>query len=374
MNSRSASKDKKIVENSAEILRLFAGQSRKLTQIELTKNLPLKRTSIYYAFEFLERNGFIAKAGESPSSGRGIPRILWELNPKAGAFLVVYMAHSKITFSTYDFNGALLSCKSVAIRGGIDEALKTIAAKVRELKGQRLCGMIVSLAGIIEGSSGEVFISKAWNLRNYPLRQELADALPDWAPPLLIVENRARAAAWGERCAGACVGIDNFITLYVEEAERGAKSSLAGVGSGVVIDGLPFKGGHGAAGELDHSFYQWYAKASDLKEPFSFGSMPKERAKDFGFHLGEGMSHIVNYLSVEKVLLSFEGVEPPEPFISAFRQKILQNLLPFKPMTFPVELSSLGSGAVAIGSLDMLRRAYFSPGNQPLVAWLASSL
>ena len=101
--------------------------------------------------------------------------------------------------------------------------------------------------------------------------------------------------------------------------------------------------------------------------------MPKEQAKDFGLNLGEWMAHIVNYLSVEKVVLAFEGIEPPEPFVSAFRRKLLQNLLPYRSLSFPVEVSSLGSGSVAIGALNMLRLAYFTPKTQSLIAWLAAS-
>ena len=106
-------------------------------------------------------------------------------------------------------------------------------------------------------------------------------------------------------------------------------------GSGAVIGGKPFLGGHGAAGELDHSFYQWYSKTSGLPEPVSLEAMTPSQTSDFAIHLGEGLSHIVNYLAVDKAILAFDGLdlghdEPlrhamsREPFCNQLRQPLRQ--------------------------------------------------
>lgn len=58
----------------------------------------------------------------------------------------------------------------------------------------------------------------------------------------VFLENDATAAALGEKLYGAAKALNNFVFVFVGE----------GVGGGIVIDGKPYRGGSGNAGEFGH--------------------------------------------------------------------------------------------------------------------------
>ena len=82
--------------------------------------------------------------------------------------------------------------------------------------------------------------------------------LPDWGgfdlPPALtaalklpaFVENDATAAAVGERFYGAARDLQNYVYVFIG----------MGLGSGIVVDGQPYRGAWGNAGEIGHLVVQ----------------------------------------------------------------------------------------------------------------------
>lgn len=369
--------DKKIIDNSAAILSKMVELNRKVTQVELTSMLPLKRTSIYYIFDFLEKSGLIIRSGESMISGKGAPPILWQLNADAGIFLVTHFSTSNLCFATYDFSGNLISMKKIPSPENITDAIQILIAKIRELKSSNLCGVMVALPGIVEPASGEVLYSKPWNLKNFPLKNEIEDALPKDISTMVIVENRTRAAAWGEKLNGTCRSIDNFLILYLEGKTIDGMQTISGIGSSLVIDGRLFKGAHGAAGELEHIYYRWMTDirkkyGSDYK--FSFSTMTRDDIKTFGSCLGENFAHIVNYLAPQKIALIFDTIEASESFVAFFRQAFLSNLAPINSFSFPVEVSNLAENAVLCGSADLQRKAYFNHQNPSFIKHISDSM
>ena len=59
----------------------------------------------------------------------------------------------------------------------------------------------------------------------------------------VVAENDATAAAFGEQLYGAGRGLRTFVYIYIG----------FGLGSGLVLDGRPFRGATGKAGELGHA-------------------------------------------------------------------------------------------------------------------------
>lgn len=369
--------DKKIIDNSAAIISKMVELNRRVTQIELTGMLPLKRTSMYYIFEFLEKSGLVSKSGENLISGKGAPPILWQLNSRAGVFLVSHFSVSSLSFAVYDFTGNLLSIKKVSAPDNIADAIQMLAARARELKASKLCGVIVAIPGVIEPATGEVLYSKPWKLKNFPLKYEIENAMPSDIPAMFILENRIRAAAWGEHLTGSCREIDNFLILYLEGKSDNGIQVLSGIGSSLVIDGRIFKGAHGAAGELEHTYYGWMTEirkkyGNDYK--FSFATMTKDDIKAFASCLGENFAHIVNYLAPQKIALVFDNIEASETFIAFFRQTFLTNLAPVNAFSFQVEVSTLGETAVLSGASDIIRKSYFNPQNPLFLKQIADCL
>jgi glucokinase len=130
------------------------------------------------------------------------------------------------------------------VQAGRDHVLEEICAAVRRLgrkfaAGHRLLGIGVGVPGIIDLESGT--LHSAANLpgwSDYPVRRELEARLQ--VP--VALENDANCAALGEKWLGAGKGVDDLCMLTLG----------TGVGGGFVVQGKPWHGQMGMAGELGH--------------------------------------------------------------------------------------------------------------------------
>jgi glucokinase len=118
--------------------------------------------------------------------------------------------------------------------------LDAIAEAVRELAaGDPIPSVGIGLPGVINLDRSRVI--EAPNLEflaDLPAAKMLSDRL---GCPVFL-ENDANAAAFGEAQVGAGRGVANFLFLTLG----------TGVGGGVILDGQPFHGPGGMAGEIGH--------------------------------------------------------------------------------------------------------------------------
>ena len=123
-----------------------------------------------------------------------------------------------------------------AIVRDMAELVKKAVAKARlTLDGVKSVG--VGIPGVVD-EQGVVFNCTNLGWVNVPLRAEMQQYIKK---PILI-DNDANAAALAESVAGVSAGCKSsvFITLGT------------GVGGGIIINGRPWAGGHGRAGEIGH--------------------------------------------------------------------------------------------------------------------------
>ena len=106
-----------------------------------------------------------------------------------------------------------------------------------------------SVAAIGGCAPGLVCPKRAWfsilqtcGLKNFPLRQKLEN---DFKLPV-IIENDVNAGLYGELKFGAAKGFENVIAI----------SPGTGVGGGIIINGKPYRGTTGGAGEFGHIVVQ----------------------------------------------------------------------------------------------------------------------
>jgi glucokinase-like ROK family protein len=101
-----------------------------------------------------------------------------------------------------------------------------------------LLGIAMAVPGLIDWRSGMVLFAPNLGWANVPLGEVLHQAFQ--AP--VVVENEATLAALGEQYFGAAEGFNEV--LYV--------SAGVGLGGGMVINGNPYNGSSGFAGEFGH--------------------------------------------------------------------------------------------------------------------------
>lgn len=353
-------KHETVVDAATEILAcLSAGGPA--TQNDLTGINRLKRTAIFYVFDALQKAGLVVNDTQPPAQ-RGRPTKVWQLAPQAGAFLTVYLN----TFRTYirlcDFQGNVILDAQEPPCGSLSEATTAIESWLQRSPVGNLCGVMVGLSGLVDAEQGRVMQSRRWEMEDYPLVDKLAKRLPDC--PLILIENNARLAAWGERICGACEECDHFLTLHLHGGKGQGTSRPLGLGSGMVLDGRLFRGYQGMAGELDTSFYRWLRRHHEpgATPPSSLAELPPEQVASFARSLGTTMSHLVNYLSPQRVVVVFDEEPCSATFCDAFDEQLLRNLMPGHAVPCTTGVATTGEQSVLNGGAAYLREHFFKVG------------
>ncbi|WP_414989822.1 ROK family glucokinase [Aeromicrobium sp.] len=147
---------------------------------------------------------------------------------------------TKIAAGVVDEDGRILSHRRCLTPSTDAElvlaAIEEIVAEFREEHPVKAVG--IGAAGFIDVSQSTVVFSPHLAWRNEPLRDRVArrTKLP------VLVDNDANTCAWAEWRFGAAQNEPDVITVTLG----------TGIGGAVVIDGHPYRGAHGMAGEFGH--------------------------------------------------------------------------------------------------------------------------
>jgi predicted NBD/HSP70 family sugar kinase len=177
-------------------------------------------------------------------SGRGRPTMRLRLDSAAGIVLGVDFGHGTLRTAVADLTGSVLAERSApcdiadrdaamrAARGSAD-ALIADAGVCREA----LLGVGVAVTGPL---------SRRAAVPSRLLPRWLEDTTPEDFESLLgapaVVDNDANLAAFAEHCVGVARGVDDMVGVTIGD----------GIGAGLVLDGRPYAGAGGMAGELGH--------------------------------------------------------------------------------------------------------------------------
>jgi glucokinase len=165
-------------------------------------------------------------------------------DPGLGAFIGVDVGGTKIAIAAMR-NGAfgepVLASTEVA---GQEALIAQLAQGIRGamgLVGEPVSAVGLGIPSVVEFATGSVRASVNVPLRDVPLREVLEERLEGVA---VYVDNDATCAAIAEaHDEHGQLATPNLVMLTVG----------TGVGGGIVIDGLPYRGATGAAGELGHT-------------------------------------------------------------------------------------------------------------------------
>jgi glucokinase len=149
----------------------------------------------------------------------------------------VDLGGTNVTVAVVDAGNRVLLRRRRATPAGPDAVLAAITAAVKELDAEPLAVGVGAPGPVLDG-----VLVTAPNLTGFdrpvPLAEHLADAL---GLPV-VAENDATAGVIGEWVAGAGQGARFLLGVWMG----------TGVGGGLVLDGRPFRGAFGGAGEFGH--------------------------------------------------------------------------------------------------------------------------
>ena len=224
------------------VLAILARQGG-LSRAEIAERLELSPATITTITRRLLGEGLIAEGGPRTSQ-TGRPSIPLELVPAAAHALGVQVAHEHVTGVLTRLDATVVDgfrhAFDPSAPGAVDVLAKMIGSEIEAgtRRGLPLLGVGIAVPGVVEPETGTLRMSVRLGWTGMPLAARLREAL---GVPV-FVDNDISAVTAAERLYGPGADCADFLLVAIGQ----------GIGLGMVLDGAPYRGAAGAAGEFGH--------------------------------------------------------------------------------------------------------------------------
>ncbi len=337
---------------------------------------------------------------EQGESNRGRPPILLAINPRGGFVIGIKLMEEHAIGALTDLEATVIAKAEEPFHGTAAEsaldALDRLVTKLLEDGGiarDRLLGVGVGLAGIVDSTNGLLRQSPFFGWRDLPLR----DMIHARVRTPVFIDNDVNTLTQAEHLFGSGQGVDHFLTLTIGR----------GIGLGVVLNGQFYRGAGGGAGEFGHitidpsgplcdcgrrgCLETYTADPALLRiaaEAHRAGTLPAVASTDellalaeagdaaaqaifahAGELLGGAVANLINVLNPERILVSGEGARYGRWIFDPLQAAIRDNALPALLADVEIRLDPWGDDVWARGAASLvLRQLFGSP-----IAQLAAS-
>ncbi len=325
----------------------------------------------------VERSGQFAGEGQP-----GRPAVLLALDPSAGAAIGVDFDHDRIRVAVSDLSRIVLAEATAPcdVDRDAEGALDTAAGlglRLLEEAGvdqERVLGTGVALAGPVDHKRGalhESAVLPGWK------EVDAAAELEDRLGTSVYVDNDANLGALAEVTLGA--GRNARFAAYVQIG--------SGVGAGMVVDGRPYRGARGTAGEIGHVVVDDQGllcrcgnrgcletvastqallalmRASrgeemtvpEMIDAAEAGDAGCRRAiGDAGQAVGRALAGLINLFGPEMVVVGGDLGEAGELLLEPLREAVARDALPAAGDGLEIVAGELGERANLLGALSLV--------------------
>jgi predicted NBD/HSP70 family sugar kinase len=217
------------------------------TQPELVRKTGLARATVAAVIAELNDEGRIIRQGRA-STGRGRPAELLSVRKLRGHIAAVDVGHTHLTVALATADGDVIAESKTEFDAdasgiaSVDAAASAVRCLMTESGVSELLVVGLGVPGPLEhfddGSIRSGGVMAGWaDLQPARRFQERFGS-----SMTVTVDNDAHLGMIGEHAYGAARGYRT--ALYVKVG--------AGIGAGIMIDDLPYRGGHGTSGEIGH--------------------------------------------------------------------------------------------------------------------------
>jgi predicted NBD/HSP70 family sugar kinase len=219
------------------------------SRAELVRRTGLSRSTVSTLVTELVRQGFIVETGRADAARdaqQGRPPAMLTLNPSAGAAVGIDFGHDHVRVAVSDLSRTLLAetNENVDVDHDAEGSIAVAARLVGELlraapTSGRVVGAGVALSAPIDYERGTVHpsaIMPGW------VGLDVTSALSTRLGMPVHVDNDANLGALAEVTLGA--GRNARDAAYIQIS--------SGIGAGLIVDGRPYRGAGGTAGEIGH--------------------------------------------------------------------------------------------------------------------------
>ncbi|PRY26164.1 putative NBD/HSP70 family sugar kinase [Aliiruegeria haliotis] len=217
----------------------------KIGRAEIARATGLSTQAVSNIIAELVADGLLVEDGRR-SAGRGLPALLYALNPKGGFALGVEIRPDALLISVLDLAGQELC----ALRETLDTTSPDwVCTRIRDLRDTALrsarvpAQKLLGAGVVLPGPFGTTGLSDSASELPEWQQLDVASWLAERLDLPVMVENDANAAAMAERVAGVARELHTYAYLYFG----------AGLGLGLVQDRRLMRGAFGNAGEIGHA-------------------------------------------------------------------------------------------------------------------------
>jgi predicted NBD/HSP70 family sugar kinase len=315
--------------------------------------------------------------------GAGRPSIRLELVAKSAFFIGVSLAGAPFIALATDLTGAVVDTRTFEAATEPEQVVRTIASAVAEIAGggaidpSRIGGVGLAIPGLVDAAASVCVRSTLLGWRDVPIGSMVAEAtgFPTF------MENDANAATVGEHLFGGLRGSDDCTLISVG----------AGVGCGHVLGGELHRGYRGGSGEIAHATIELdgppcicgkrgcldtmaslRAIASHAREaglPTSLAELEVAATRGdldairilhrAGSALGLAVSHIIQSLAPEKIVVALGDGLTDSLYARVMRQTVDANVMPQEPREFDLRVMAVDHRAWAIGAASVAAARLF---------------
>ena len=365
-----------------------------IARVEVARRIGLSPATVTgITAELIEENLVFEKDVRGDSSGGRRP-ILLAINPSGGYVIGIKLTETQAIGALTDLEATVIVKKTDNLHGRdpemIVKRLSLLVSELLQMAGlpkEKLLGVGVGLAGIVDSEQGMLRQSPFFGWRDLPLGEMLQAQV---CVPV-YVDNDVNTLTLAEMWFGGGQGIDSFLIVTVGR----------GVGLGIVVNGQFYRGVRGGAGEFGHTvidpegptcecgkrgcleafvgdpgLVRMAAEAANRGEiPGPITSMNDLLAmaqageqgtlKIFaqaGGILGRGIANLINIFNPQKIIIIGEGTRAGDLLFGPMRESIANNVMPGLARDTSIQIDAWGDDAWARGAASLvLRQLFVSP-------------
>ncbi|MFB5268477.1 ROK family protein [Paenibacillus enshidis] len=355
-----------------------------LSRAQVSARTGLNKATVSNLVSELMADQLVRETGPGESSGGRKPLMLL-FNRGAGYAIGIELSVSYVKGVLTDLEGHIVEERNAALEATeVTFVLDTMRGMIAQLiqaapsSPHGIVGIGIGVPGMVD-AEGTVLFAPNLGWDNTALRQPLER---EFGLPV-TVDNEANAGALGELHYGM-TGDEQHAPRHLVYISVGS-----GIGSGIIMDGKPYKGAWGYAGETGHMSIDWdglhcscgsrgcwelYASeraydhtAYDLPSSSTMrllelvrqGNEAARRVyEDIGTYLGIGITNIVNSFNPELVIIGGHLSEARPWLEPSLQSKVAERTLPYHRRELNVRFSQLGSRSTVLGSAYSAISAY----------------
>jgi len=345
-----------------------------VSRADLAKVTAIRPPTVSAVVKQLIEEGLVEEVGNGTTSGGRAPRMI-SLSRKQPRALGFEMSETSILAGVCDLAGEI--CDNVQVPFTPQSPQESVE-RLYEI-GSRLLGKLkinwssidgvgVAIPGHLNAAEGHVRWSRPFNWRDVPFKK-LCESR--WKIRTDVV-NDSLAGGMAAHLYDANLDANNLVFLYVRFMD--ASHGVVGLGSGIIINGEPYHGEFGAAGEITtpirhpllHAKEQYDTVFDDVKAFISAFEEGHPAAVGATRMVADELStlvlHIINLFEPGILVVNSDAPSLRDTLLEQWREVFEAHRLAYEPGKTRIVASSLGELSVVRGAVaPTLQRVFRMP-------------